>query len=130
MDVIIEEHTLSSEGGTAPPHGNNGRRSGKSNRSSHRRSQTIVAAGDLEMEQLEKHKEVEELHSELQFTSKALEESQEEAWLAARIGQTLLQRNHELDVESELKFVHVRLVYDGNFVASSTAHRLCCQTNQ
>ncbi|KAJ0407776.1 hypothetical protein ATCC90586_003278 [Pythium insidiosum] len=67
----------------------------------HRRSVTIVAAGELELEQLQRQRAVDELHDELESKSKALEESQEEALLAARIGQTLLQRNQEMGAEIE-----------------------------
>ena len=53
---------------------------------------------------------VEVLHNELQKQSKALEESQEEAQLAARIGQSLLLQNQKLDYEMESKFSEVSLV--------------------
>lgn len=67
----------------------------------HRRAHSIIGAGDLELSQILKHKTLEELASELVIKSRALEESQEEIELAARIGQTLLQRNQELDFEVE-----------------------------
>jgi hypothetical protein len=75
---------------------------------SHRRSQTIVVAGELERDHIQKSKAVEELHTELESKCKALEESQEEAQLAARIGQTLLQRNQEMGAEIESKAIELQ----------------------
>ncbi|KAJ0403183.1 hypothetical protein P43SY_005177 [Pythium insidiosum] len=74
----------------------------------HRRSVTIVAAGELELEQLQRQRAVDELHDELESKSKALEESQEEALLAARIGQTLLQRNQEMGAEIESRAMELQ----------------------
>lgn len=54
-------------------------------------------------------KEVEDLYSELECKKKALEESQEEACLAARIGQTLLERNEEMNAKIESTAIEVLL---------------------
>ncbi|TMW56513.1 hypothetical protein Poli38472_006523 [Pythium oligandrum] len=67
----------------------------------HRRSQTIMGTGDVELEQLQRQIVLEALHAELESKNRALEECQEEAQLAARIGQTLLQRNQEMGAEIE-----------------------------
>lgn len=70
-------------------------------RGSHRRSQTIVAAGSMELQQLQKRMQMEVLQHDLESKSKELEESQEEAHLAALIGQSLLQRTEEMGAEIE-----------------------------
>lgn len=79
---------------------------GKS-RPRHRRSLSIGFAGEIDLAQLQKMKEVEDLYSELECKKKALEESQEEACLAARIGQTLLERNEEMNAEIESTAIEV-----------------------
>lgn len=74
----------------------------------HRRSQTIVAAGSLELQQLQKLMQMEVLQHDLESKSKELEESQEEAHLAALIGQSLLQRTEEMGAEIESTSIEVR----------------------
>lgn len=73
----------------------------RSVRGSHRRAQTIVAAGRLELQQLQQLMQMEVLQHDLESKSKELEESQEEAHLAALIGQSLLQRTEEMGAEIE-----------------------------
>ncbi|KAH9084355.1 hypothetical protein LEN26_020884 [Aphanomyces euteiches] len=70
---------------------------------SHRRVKSIVVGGAIELNKIKKEHEVETLHSELEKQSKALEVSQEETQLAARIGQSLLLQNQQLDYELESK---------------------------
>lgn len=77
-------------------------------RGGHRRSQTIVAAGNLELQQLQRLMQMDVLRHDLESKSKELEESQEEAHLAALIGQSLLQRTEEMGAEIESTAIEVR----------------------
>lgn len=79
----------------------------RNTRGYHRRSQTIVAAGNLELQQLQRLMQVEVLKHDLESKSKELEESQEEAHLAALIGQSLLQRTEEMGAEIESTAIEV-----------------------
>ncbi|KAF1334787.1 hypothetical protein FI667_g1652, partial [Globisporangium splendens] len=79
----------------------------RSSRQHHRRCQTIVAAGDLELQQLQKLMQMEVLRHDLESKSKELEESQEEAHLAVLIGQSLLQRTEEMGAEIESTAIEV-----------------------
>ncbi|EQC28365.1 hypothetical protein SDRG_13912 [Saprolegnia diclina VS20] len=67
----------------------------------HRRGHSIVVGGAHERQKLQKEHEVQRLQSVLEKQTKALEESQEETQLAARIGQSLLRQNQQLDYEME-----------------------------
>ncbi|KAF0688928.1 Aste57867_19532 [Aphanomyces stellatus] len=78
-------------------------RGSKRVQTNHRRVKSIVVGGSFELEKIKKEHEVETLHSELEKQNKALEESQEETQLAARIGQSLLLQNQQLDYEMETK---------------------------
>lgn len=70
------------------------------------RSRTLGAPGDFANlhQLLTRETEVEGLH-------RALAESREEALLAARIGQTLLERNQEMDAEIERKDIAVSALW-------------------
>ncbi|OQR85580.1 hypothetical protein ACHHYP_11667 [Achlya hypogyna] len=70
---------------------------------SHRRVWSIGMGGAIELDKITKDQKVEILQTELERQSKALEESQEETQLAARIGQSLLIQNQQLDYEWEAK---------------------------
>ncbi|OQR85393.1 hypothetical protein ACHHYP_11866 [Achlya hypogyna] len=70
---------------------------------SHRRGHSIMVGGASERHKLQKAHEVQILQSVLEKQTKALEESQEETQLAARIGQSLLLQNQQLDYEMEAK---------------------------
>ncbi|RHX99987.1 hypothetical protein DYB37_004178 [Aphanomyces astaci] len=83
---------------------------------SHRRVRSIVVGGPIELNKIKKEQEVETLHSELEKQHKALEVSLEETQLAARIGQSLLLQNQQLDYEMESKLTAVRLNLDRAFV--------------
>ncbi|KDO32135.1 hypothetical protein SPRG_03352 [Saprolegnia parasitica CBS 223.65] len=67
----------------------------------HRRGHSIVVGGAMERHKLQKEHEVQRLQSVLEKQTKALEESQEETQLAARIGQSLLLQKQQLDYEIE-----------------------------
>ncbi|ETV71595.1 hypothetical protein, variant [Aphanomyces astaci] len=75
---------------------------------SHRRVRSIVVGGPIELNKIKKEQEVETLHSELEKQHKALEVSLEETQLAARIGQSLLLQNQQLDYEMESKLTALK----------------------
>ncbi|ETV74838.1 hypothetical protein, variant [Aphanomyces astaci] len=80
-----------------------GHTSAKASKASHRRVWSVGVGGAVELNKLKKEQEVKILHSELEKQSRALEESQEETQLAARIGQSLLLQKQQLDYEMEDK---------------------------
>lgn len=101
----------------------------RNTRGYHRRSQTIVAAGNLELQQLQRLMQVEVLKHDLESKSKELEESQEEAHLAALIGQSLLQRTEEMGAEIESTAIEVRwfrLQSDVSLYVALTSHCRPC----
>ena len=67
----------------------------------HRRARSIAVGGLTEQKQLEREKEVEILHDELEKQHRALEESHEDAKLAAEIGQSLLLQTQRMDEQIE-----------------------------
>ncbi|ETW03240.1 hypothetical protein H310_05637 [Aphanomyces invadans] len=94
MDTIAEDSDVV---------GTLGMRPSKVSKANHRRVWSVGVGGAVEYDKLKKEQEVNILHSELEKQSKALEESQEETQLAARIGQTLLLQKQQLDYELEDK---------------------------
>ncbi|KAF0686962.1 Aste57867_21254 [Aphanomyces stellatus] len=101
MDSIAED-TDTATPGNSPPRVSPGK-------SNHRRVWSVGFGGEQELTKLKKHQEVEILQSELEKQSKALEESQEETQLAARIGQSLLLQNQQLDYEIQDKLTKLEL---------------------
>lgn len=98
----------------------------RASRGSHRRSQTIVAAGNLELQQLQKLMQMEVLQHDLESKSKELAESQEEAHLAALIGRSLLQRTEEMGAEIESTAMEVCTIPTGGCLWLSVSELASC----
>ncbi|CAK4418006.1 unnamed protein product [Aphanomyces euteiches] len=94
MDSIPEESEVVGSVDVSPS---------KQTKASHRRFWSVGVGGQEELQKIKKEQEVEILHSALEEKNKALEQSHEEAQLAARIGQSLLLQNQQLDYELEDK---------------------------
>ncbi|KAF0742873.1 hypothetical protein Ae201684_002269 [Aphanomyces euteiches] len=94
MDSIAEESEVVGSVDVSPS---------KQTKASHRRFWSVGVGGQEELQKIKKEQEVEILHSALEEKNKALEQSHEEAQLAARIGQSLLLQNQQLDYELEDK---------------------------
>ncbi|CAK4077374.1 unnamed protein product [Aphanomyces euteiches] len=98
MDSIAEESEVVGSVDVSPS---------KQTKASHRRFWSVGVGGQEELQKIKKEQEVEILHSALEEKNKALEQSHEEAQLAARIGQSLLLQNQQLDYELEDKISQV-----------------------
>ncbi|ETW01548.1 hypothetical protein H310_06203 [Aphanomyces invadans] len=113
MESISEDAVGEMHGGVQPSNTNTASIDvatprGAKRTASHRRVRSIVVGGAVELNKIKKEQEVETLHSELEKQHKALEASQEEAQLAARIGQSLLVQNQQLDYEMESKLTALK----------------------